>query len=325
MKILILRLSSMGDIILTQPVLAELKLRYPGAEIHYCCKEEYTALVGMMGADIRVRPYRKSLLWHLALPRERFDLLLDLHGKASTWLVRMLVPATKKVVYNKQRTQRTRIVKGLKNIAVESTVRLYYSALEKLFPGQYNSSRKVFQPQLTTPDFGEVALPVRDQVRKLIGIFVGAAHATKAYPIHQLRDFIKLAGNKYQIWLLGNASEGSSANILAREYPDVSNLCGSFDLAQLARVIGMCDLIISGDSGPMHLAAALGKPQIAIFGSTHPRLGFAPLNTKARILCADLDCQPCSLHGREKCPLGHFNCMREITADLLFATVQAMI
>lgn len=325
MKILILRLSSMGDIILTQPVLAELRLRYPDAEIHYCCKEEYSALVGMMGADIRVRPYRKALLWHLALLRERYDLLLDLHGKFATWLLRMLVPASQKAVYHKQRSLRKKIVKGAGSGAVESTVRLYYSALEKLFPGQYNSSRKLIPPQLHAPSLDNLALPARDQGRKLIGIFVGAAHATKAYPIDQLRDFIRFTEKSYQIYLLGNADAGSSANILAREFPGVSNLCGNFDLAQLAQVVDSCDLIISGDSGPMHLAAALGKAQIAIFGSTHPRLGFAPINSKARVLCADLDCQPCSLHGSEKCPLGHFECMKKISPELLYSTVQDMI
>jgi len=67
----------------------------------------------------------------------------------------------------------------------------------------------------------------------------------------------------------------------------------------------------------MHLAAALRKPQIAIFGGTHPRLGFAPLNDKAIVLTADLACQPCSLHGRNKCPKGTFECMKQITPEMV--------
>jgi heptosyltransferase II len=72
------------------------------------------------------------------------------------------------------------------------------------------------------------------------------------------------------------------------------------------------DLVISNDSGPMHIAAALQKNQIALFGATHPILGFSPMNNNATVICKNISCQPCSLHGSERCPKGHFDCMNKI-------------
>ena len=94
---------------------------------------------------------------------------------------------------------------------------------------------------------------------------------------------------------------------------EITNICGELDLQQLVTAIDKMDVIISNDSGPMHIAAALEKPQITIFGATHPKLGFAPLNKNAVILSTDLECQPCSLHGSKACPLDHFNCMKQIS------------
>ena len=95
------------------------------------------------------------------------------------------------------------------------------------------------------------------------------------------------------------------------------NLCDEFSTGKLIAFMDKLDLIISNDSGPMHIAAALRKPQIAIFGSTSTKLGFKPLNKKAIVLETDLNCQPCSLHGRKKCPRTHFNCMRNINPQQL--------
>lgn len=96
-------------------------------------------------------------------------------------------------------------------------------------------------------------------------------------------------------------------------------------LAELIRVIGACDLVLSNDSGPMHLAAALGKKQVALFGATHPRLGFSPMNDNAVVLCRDLDCQPCSLHGGHACPKGHFGCMTGIPAEKILGLIDQML
>ncbi|MGC9362843.1 MAG: glycosyltransferase family 9 protein, partial [Candidatus Syntrophosphaera sp.] len=315
MRILILRLSSLGDIILTQPIAAELMDIYPDAQIAYLCKPEYSALPGMFGLGLKTLEYKNDLAWHLSLRKQKYDIVLDLHAKFSTWLLMRFLKAGRKVVYDKKHNLRRAIVRGRTNQSIKSTLRLYYSALQKLFPDKFTPRTTTRNPKLRlngVSDVGE-ATPRKEPGKNLVGLFIGAAHPTKAYPINQWIEFIHLTRDKYEFRLYGDEKDAVAANAIAKEFEGIQNLCGELSLAELAGQISQCDAVISGDTGPMHLAAALKKTQIAIFGATHPKLGFAPQNERAVVLTAGLDCQPCTLHGSERCPKGHFNCMKLIT------------
>ena len=93
------------------------------------------------------------------------------------------------------------------------------------------------------------------------------------------------------------------------------DLCGKTSLRELATVISQCSLFITNDSGPMHIAAALQVPLVAIFGSTTKELGFTPYGTNNRIVEVNLPCRPCSSHGKKRCPKEHFKCMRDISSE----------
>jgi heptosyltransferase-2 len=324
MKFLIIRLSSLGDIILTQPVVAELESRYPGAEIHYVCKPQFAELPAMMGRNVTAIPYRKSLQWHLKLRETEYHAVLDLHAKAASIIITMLCKSLRKARYNKRRRLRKSIVNHTSPASIRSTVDLYYSALRKLFN---TSSESMRDPRLFVPaDPGlraSVALP---EHKSLLGIFPGAAHTTKKYPTDQWIEVIRLLSDTFHILLMGSQEDARDASAISSVNPEgILDLCGKLNLTQLAATMQRCDLILSGDTGPMHLAAALGIKQVAIFGATHPRLGFAPLNTNAIVLSADLQCQPCSLHGSERCPQGHFNCMRSITPEKIAQATMRLI
>ncbi|HPR18853.1 MAG TPA: glycosyltransferase family 9 protein, partial [Candidatus Cloacimonadota bacterium] len=146
---------------------------------------------------------------------------------------------------------------------------------------------------------------------------------TKQYPLEQMAQVINALGERYNIFLLGSPDERNLISLL-RQIIDVPvhDLCGKLSVSELIVFLFSIDLVISNDSGPMHIAAALHKPQIAIFGATHPKLGFAPMNDKAIILKADLNCQPCSLHGSETCPLGHLDCLKTKTATEVIKSVE---
>lgn len=327
MRILILRLSSLGDIILTQPIAAELRDIYPDAEITYLCKAQYSELPMMFGLGLKVIEYKKDPVWHLSLRKEDYDIVLDLQAKFSTWLLMRFLKARRKVVYGKKHNLRRAIVRGKTNQSIESTLRLYYSALEKLFPDKFTSRTPTRNPKLVLdvpPGIGKTP-PRKKPGKKLVGLFIGAAHPTKAYPVSQWIEFIRLTRDKYEFRLYGDEKDAVPANAIAQEFEGIQNLCGELSLTELAGEISQCDAIISGDTGPMHLAAALQKPQIAIFGATHPKLGFAPQNERAVVLSADLDCQPCSLHGSERCPRGHFNCMKLITPQMLAESLETLL
>jgi len=317
MKILIIRLSSLGDIILTQPVCASLQSRFPGCEIHFVCKPEYVELPSLFELPVKVIPYRKSLGFHLGLLRESYDLVLDLHGKFASLLIMLFCRSRRKAVYSKQRGLRKAIVAGKTNQAIDSTVSLYFSALEKLG----------WQDIWANPRFRNSAPKPSesDSQSQQVACFPGATYFTKRWPVEY---WIQLINSSPQIrfTLLGGSSELDLCRDIATKCGDNCQVnAGNSGLTELYDQLHKYDLIISGDTGPMHLAAASGKAQIAIFGGTHPSLGFRPLNDRAVILSADLSCQPCSLHGLSECPQGHFNCMKSLKPDLVIETMSSIL
>jgi heptosyltransferase II len=326
MRILIIRLSSLGDIILTQPIAEEMRRMFPEAEICFITKPQWAEVVRLFGLDIHVMPLQKSIMWYLRLSGSKWDYVIDLQSKLASWLIRFSVSG-RKAVYNNQRTLRLRIASGKEKQKALSVINMYYSALRKLFPGKFIDNTLYLMPRLKVSDdekqtYGYLRT---DPGKKLVALFIGAAHQTKIYPLEQWREFIHLSCNEYNLVLAGSSEDVHLGRQLASELPGVVDLCGKLDIRQLASFIFSCDAVISGDSGPMHLAAALGKHQIAVYGGTHPRLGFSPFNSKAKILSADLDCQPCSLHGLERCPQKHFNCMRSITPGMLHNTLNVLL
>lgn len=307
MKILVLRLSSLGDIVLIQPVLAALRERWPEAQIDCITKPAFGELIPLMGCEVRPLSYAKTLAFHLALRAQQYDLVVDLHGKFATWLLRMAAAGKTSSVYSKRHLARLQIVKGNRDLRIKSTLDLYFSALTKLrIP--FNPDLK---PKLYAPE--DIPLPEIPEGKQLIFMFPGAAHYTKMYPESYWKDILVRAPQQYHFWLCGSHAEWELCNELHEHSPaNSTSLAGELKFPALVAALAKAEWVLSGDSGPMHLAAALGVKQIAIFGATHPRLGFAPLNDNATILSADLPCQPCSLHGGAKCPLGHFRCMRDI-------------
>jgi len=159
----------------------------------------------------------------------------------------------------------------------------------------------------------------------LLGIFPGAQHITKQYPLEKLANVILSIPEDWEISIIifGDWDEKNIAYRLKRlTGVPLFDLAGAFDVKLLPAAISLLDIVITNDSGPMHIAAALGKPQIAIFGATHPRLGFRPLNDKAIVLQSDCKCRPCSLHGSDKCRKQHFKCMYDIHSKQVFEALR---
>lgn len=341
MNILILRLSSMGDIILTQPICAILQKHYPGCNIDYLCKEEFKELPEMFAPPVHPIIYQKKLKFHLRFWRKKYDIVIDLHSKFATYLIMLFMNSPVKVRYCKKRRYRKRIVKGDQKAKIFSTVDLYASALQKMGINEqwHNPCLQINKSELsnsalvsgkadinTSYKSTNSARIVRQECQDIkpikIAIFPSANHFTKRYPVSCWIQLIN-THPQYCFTLLGSNTDKEICDNIHKHCPgNCINLCSSFSFPELYAELEGYNLIISGDTGPMHLAATLNKPQIAIFGGTHPRLGFKPLNNAALILCADLPCQPCSLHGREKCPQGHFNCMNSITPALIGAAIK---
>lgn len=307
MKILILRLSSLGDIVLTQPVCAFLRKRYPDAQIDFIVKSQYLELVSLMGCELNPIAYDKRFKAHLQLSKIKYDLVIDLHGKMSSYLLRFAAMGRVSVVYDKQRSKRKKIVSGSKSLMISSAVDLYSSALQRAF------KEDVILPlPKLYGDVGLVTIDLPENIKKVV-LFPGATHFTKRYPVSEWKEVLRSSPSDYFYFLCGSTSEFHLCEELHRaSSSNTENFAGNLSFSSLLSLMMSADCVVSGDTGPMHIAAALGKHQIVLFGATHPRLGFAPMNPKAIVFSKDIPCQPCSLHGGTSCPQGHFRCMLTI-------------
>ncbi len=327
MRILVIRLSSIGDIILTEPVIRHFRKLYPGCRIDYITKHSFVSLLEFIDGIHTIIPFtthsktvkkvRKSLSED---KRHSYDLIVDLHAKPKTFLLKYSLPAKRRVTYNKHHLLRLMIIKKICRKSIDSTVKSYLEVFRKL---QLELTEQDNSPTIDVSFeqnnlWNSLTSEFDEKPQGLVAIFPGANHRTKRYPIELFAEFINkfTKDKRFTFVLLGSVEDKTIAERLmnlCKKKPH--NWCGRFDLAQLVEVVSFFDVIITNDSGPLHIAAALKKKQIAIFGATHTCLGFRPLNDNAVILQTDIPCRPCSLHGGEKCPRKHFRCMNNITPE----------
>ena len=299
MKILIIRLSSIGDIVLTQPVVKSLRDQFPQAQIDYVTKKKFAPLVSKFADVDHIIEADKSVSFYQYFWKKKYDLAFDLHAKLPSFLIRISCFHAKRFTYSKQHFLRWKIVKKLTSKQIFSTLNLYFSALKK--------AEVKFDTYYPT-------LNVSSNIKKKYWLFFpGATHYTKRLPVLKWIELINLLTNDYTSTVVLHGSN-SEKDICAKIFDQINttdkkNLCGTQSIAELIECIAESSLVFSNDSGPMHIAAALKKPQIAFFGSTTTELGFRPMNTKALVFQNMLPCQPCTLHGEKKCPLTHFKCM----------------
>jgi heptosyltransferase II len=325
LRILIIRLSSFGDIILTEPITAVLRKTYPDAEIDFLTNEQYATLPRMFPNISTVFSWNNDKQSLDILKERNYDLVLDLHGKLRSFLIRFKLGAPQNITYNKKHGLRSNIVKKLTHKTIGSTTELYASVLDKMgIP--YKLPRPVLIPlRQKDPLMRDAFKEKRESRRIFVGVFPGANHITKIYPIEQMSAVLSSLPDDWKLCFvfMGGIQEKTINTILKKsvKYPSI-DLTGQLDFLNLAYIVSELDLVISMDSGPMHLAAALEKPQVAIFGATHTKLGFGPQNPKAIVIENNIKCQPCSLHGGDKCPKGHFKCMKDINPK---EVVKAMI
>ena len=323
-KILVIRLSSLGDIVLTQSAVQALRNKFPDAQIHYLTKIVFAPIVELFNCVDEIHYWENKYTLLKELKKTKFDLAIDLHSKFNTFIIKSFINAKRTITYNKKHLLRRQIVKNKTKKTISSTVGLYFNALKNI-----GLETEVFAPKLFPAKDTEMPEVFRiDKQAKFIGLFPGALHRTKQYPVKQLAEFIDSVPAKWscQLLIFGSEAEGNLAEELnSLTKTNIIDLCGKLDLQQLVFAISKIDAVITNDSGPMHIAAALEKPQIAIFGATHSKLGFAPMNKNAILLSANLPCQPCSLHGGKECPKRHFNCMRTILAEQILDSIKILI
>jgi len=308
-KILIIRFSSIGDIVLTSPVIRCLRQSIPDAEIHYLTKTNFRSITENNPLLDKVHSFDQSIKEILpALKKEKFDFVVDLHNNLRSFRVRTALRRPS-ATFPKLNFKKWILVNFKKNLLPDiHIVDRYFKAVEPLGvvnDGQgldfFISVKERVVPELT---FGWPK-------ENYIALVVGAAHFTKRIPLEKLREICR--NTEGPIVALGGKEDAATGEKLAAEFPEkVYHACGKCSLNQSASVIKHARHVITGDTGLMHIAAAFQRPITVLWGNTVPEFGMYPYvqNTKWQSLEVDgLDCRPCSKIGFSKCPKGHFKCM----------------
>ncbi len=331
MKILIIRFSSIGDIVLTTPVIRTLSTQLPDVEVHYLTKKRYEAILSANPHVHRVHTLDKSLLQTIReIRRERFDVIVDLHKNLRTAIIKVLTGG-KKLSYQKINWEKWLMVRlKINRLPSVHIVDRYMAAIGELGVKMDEEGLDYYIPD---KDIVEDDWLPQSHRNGYVAVAIGAQHATKRLPkdrIIELCDRINkpivLLGGKEEKELgeeienfFQQGSVASDEHTLEHELGKkarVYNACGQFNLNQSASIISSASVVFSHDTGLMHIAAAFKKNVFSIWGNTIPEFGMYPYRTKFTIFeNRSLSCRPCSKIGYNKCPKGHFKCMRELKFD----------
>jgi heptosyltransferase-2 len=323
-KILIIRFSSIGDIVLTTPVIRCLKTQLPEAEIHYLTKKQNQSLLQENPFLTRIWLHEKNFKELLPLLKaEKFDFIVDLHKNFRSLYVwfHLLRPYG---TFKKLNLKKWMIV----NLRIDRLPRIhivdrYFAAVKSL--GIVND-RKGLDYFIPSGEEVDLSLLPESFRQGFIAFIIGGKHTTKIFPEDKVVEVCRSVSRP--VILLGgkeDAERGRRIEQLAGS--SVFNACGRFSINQSASLIRQSDKVITNDTGLMHITAAFGKTILSIWGNTIPEFGMVPyLDGKEDAVSGifevkDLSCRPCSKIGFEKCPKGHFRCMKEQDVDAMINTL----
>ena len=330
-NIAVLRLGSLGDVVLTLPVVHALARTFPGARIHYWVKEEYAGILRHDPAIAHVRVLERDAsrledLVSMSAELEDCDLIVDLHASTRTRVLTFRQQALVLRVKNRR-------------LERERWVRARWTGPKPL-PHVTARYAEAVAPIGVTPDEApRVSVPADAEAwaaaqlaalsagAPVVALCPGARHATKRWPEARWCALDeRLAAHGFARIVLSTVAEQRQTPALAaRIAADRQARWFTEPLERVGALLGLAAVAVTHDSGLMHLAAARGTRVVALFGSTSPVLGFAPVGEGHVVLCRDLPCQPCTVHGREVCPKGHFRCMNLIEPDEVMERVRLQL
>jgi ADP-heptose:LPS heptosyltransferase len=327
MKFLVIRFSSIGDIVLTTPVVRCLKSQLVSAEVHYLTKKNFASIFIANPYIDRMHYLEDDLGSTIeTLKREDFDYVIDLHHNLRTLKVKKALQK-EAFAFDKLNIEKWIYVNLKWNVLPKlHIVDRYMKTVEQF--GIRNDGRGLDYFIPDDQHIKEDDIPATHHAG-YIGLVVGGAHGTKRYPLHKLKQFCREI--HHPVIVLGGKEDIEVGNELSNlDLHKIYNACGKFSLNESADLVRRSKLVVSNDTGLMHIAAAFKKPVISLWGNTVPEFGMYPYygnssirNPKSEI--RNLSCRPCSKIGYDECPLGHFKCMEMIDARVLIQKAEELV
>lgn len=312
-RFLIIRLSSIGDIVLTTPVIRCLKQQVPNAEVHVLTRSAFRPVLQHNPYIDRLHLWDKSYLLLMDQLRQiEFDQIIDLHHNAKTLRIKhdLGVPAS---CFHKLNIEKYLLTAFKLNVLPKKhIVDRYLDTVKAL--GVKNDGRGLDYFLAESDMLGKSDIPGA-QWGGFVAVVIGAALGTKRWPTEHFKTFC--AQLDHPIVLLGGKEDRPRGEEIAAVDPiKIYNACGKFSLNESADWVRRSKFVVTGDTGLMHIAAAFRKPILSIWGNTVPAFGMTPYYGADPVDQVLLEqrvwCRPCSKIGFERCPIGHFSCMKKI-------------
>ena len=313
-RVLVIRFSSIGDIVLCSPVLRNLKKQFPDLQIDVLTKKEFAFVWDK-------NPYIKNVLkWGVSedvqiWKQEPYDMILDLHNNARSLRVKLRRWDCPAISVNKQNLAKWLLVTFNKPVIKIKPIHLRYAEMlrdlgitDDEMGLEYFGCEDLTDENLMSQDFD-------GWPKSYFAIALGGSFLTKQIPKETYFRFFETVKKGEVFILLGGSGDIAMAKSIKTKFPkNCINLCGKLTLGQSAEIVKNAKVLISGDTGLAHIGAALGKPIIWVWGSTTPELGMlSPEKPNAGSIVSmeveGLKCRPCSKLGYTNCPKGHFKCM----------------
>jgi len=318
MKILIIRFSSIGDIVLTTPIIRCIKQQVKGSELHYVTKKTFSSILESNPYIDKFYTIEKNVSEVSAqLKKENYDFVVDLHHNLRSAQIKSIL-GKKSKSFSKLNIEKWLLVNfKMNNLPDAHIVDRYFETVKSFGVKNDGKGLDYFIPTQNEVDLK--TLPA-DFQRGYIGLVVGAKFATKQLPKEKIISIIQKL-NQPVILLGGKEDFDKAENIKSMvKGHKVFNASGKYNLNQSASLVKQAIKIITHDTGLMHIAAAFKKEIVSVWGNTIPEFGMYPYfgnkeisNLKSQV--SNLSCRPCSKLGYSKCPKGHFKCMNEINEE----------
>lgn len=312
MKYLVIRFSSIGDIVLTTPVLRCLKQQVNNAEVHFVTKQKYGQVIGANPYIDKIHFFNENLQDLIAeLQEEQFDFIIDLHQnfRSNRIKSRLNIPAFS---YDKLNFKKFLLVQfKINRLPEKHVVDRYLETLNAFGVKSDNGGLDYF-----IPDNGEFKMTDLPEMFRngFVAFVIAGTYFTKKLPGEKVSEICNLID--YPVILLGGKTEfDEGEKILSQSKGNVLNFAGKINLNQSASLVREARVVLTNDTGLMHIAAAFKKKILSFWGNTVPEFGMVPYQAEpaSEILeIKKLKCRPCSKLGKHKCPQKHFKCMRDL-------------
>lgn len=332
-RFLIIQPAFLGDVVLALPVAQALHQAFPDADIHMVVRKGNEAVLANHPAVHRVFLWHKQdnkykALWQLAmqLRQYRYEAVYNLHRFASSGWLTLMMRTRMRVGFDKNplsRFYQRCVAHQIPSLQEAATLQEYQHETDRnvsLLPFPVADRR----PRLYPTDADVEAVSIYQERGAYYVIAPASVWPTKQWPAEKWKQLLARIPNHCWVYLIGAPGDGKLAEKLVGHHPLAENLCGQLTPLQSAVLMQGALRNFVNDSAPLHFASGVNAPVTAVFNSTVPAFGFGPLSDDSRVaeVATPLSCRPCGLHGKRRCPRGHFHCANLIAPNTVMPAME---